>query len=104
MSEKARKERRFKIASFDQQLLVDLWNWHQWQPDYLALPITEELPEDCEVVQVQYNWPARTIEFMVCSEQFGPVAEGCIPPVVDVLGWNHVRRVPSRYEEQNPAS
>lgn len=102
MSEKARKERRFKIASFDQQFLVPLFNWHRWQPDFLALPITEELPEDCEVIQVNYNWACRTIEFMVCSEKFEPVEDGCIPPVVnEIFEFKHLRRLPLNYELQD---
>ena len=96
---KAQDERRFKIARFDHQFLFELFNWHRWQPEYLALPVTEELPEDCEVIQVHYNWAARAIEFMVCSEKFEPVAPGCeVPRVRELLDWKHLRRIPVKYE------
>lgn len=97
---KAQDERRFKIVRFDQKFLVELFNWHLWQPEFLALPITEELPEDCEVIDAYYNWAARTIEFMVCSDKFSPVAEGCIVPSINQLfEFKHLRRLPANYEE-----
>ena len=102
MSEKARNERRFKIASFDQQFLVELFNWHRWLPEFLALPVTEELPDDCEVIQVNYNWASRTIDFIVCSDKFEPVPEASlIPSVNQIFQFNHLRRLPLSYELQD---
>ena len=47
--------RRVKILRMDANLLIDVLTWWRDPPHFLALPITEELPEDCEVLHI---WPA----------------------------------------------
>jgi hypothetical protein len=73
-------ERRFKIVSIDQQMMLDVFNWWRKPPHWLALPVTDELPEDCYVVSVHTCWDRRTLEALVCSEQFEPVPECAVPP------------------------
>jgi len=70
------KERRFKIISLDRQFMIDVMNWWRDPPDWLRLPICDELPADCFVVTVNTNWERCCIEAIVCSASFGPTMEG----------------------------
>jgi hypothetical protein len=90
-----KKERRVKIIQLDENMLVDIFNWHRDPPDFLALPITDELPADCEVLRVWINHSARCLEAIVASEEFGEVADGCIPPIVNqpLLEYRTLRKV-----------
>jgi hypothetical protein len=85
METKKYSDRRFKIISFDQQFLVDLFNWWRNPPHLLALPITDELPEDCEVVSVSVSWERGCVEAIVHSKEFRPQIPG--EQIERILGW-----------------
>jgi len=72
-------ERRLKIISINQRFLVDVLNWWRDPPHHMALPITDELPEDCVVVSVSVSWERRCIEAMVTSKCFPPCVDGELP-------------------------
>lgn len=69
-------ERRLKIVSIHRRFLIDVLNWWRNPPHYVALPITDELPEDCVVVSVEASWERDCIEAMVTSKEFPPCPEG----------------------------
>lgn len=73
------EERRVKIVSIDQRFIVDVLNWWRNPPHWIALPVTDELPEDSVVVSVSVSWGRRCIEAMVASKEFPPCPEGEIP-------------------------
>ncbi|KFO67847.1 hypothetical protein ER57_07910 [Smithella sp. SCADC] len=83
--EKKYSDRRFKIISFDQQFLVDLFNWWRNPPHLLALPITDELPADCEVVSVSVSWERGCVEAIVHSKEFRPGIPG--EEIERLAGW-----------------
>jgi hypothetical protein len=73
------EERRLKIISIDQRFLVDVLNWWRNPPHWMALPITDELPEDCVVVSVSLSWERRCLDAMVASREFPVCPEGGLP-------------------------
>lgn len=70
------KERRQKIISIDADFLVDVLNWWRNPIQWIALPVTDELPEDCVVVSVSASWERCCIEAIVSSSQFPVVKAG----------------------------
>ena len=72
-------ERRLKILSIDQRFLVDVLNWWRDPPHWMALPIMDELPEDCKVVSVSVSWERRCIEAIVASKEFERCEDGAMP-------------------------
>jgi len=68
-----------KIISIDQRFIIDVLNWWRNPPHWMALPVTDELPDDCVVVSVSVSWDRRCIEAMVASKEFPPCAEGGVP-------------------------
>lgn len=76
------KERRFKILRIDSRLLVEIFNWWIDPPHWLSLPITDQLPADCQVVSINSNWPRHCIEAIIASDQFEPCPDGDMPPEV----------------------
>lgn len=87
-----REERRMKIVSIDARFVVDLLNWWREPPYWLALPITDELPEDCEVVSVATNWERNCIEAIVASASFPPSVQGAMLDRIPGL-FTEMRRV-----------
>ena len=80
------KERRYKIVRMDQELLVNIFNWHLDVPHFIALPISEHLPEGARVVAINYNPSYRAFDLMVEHESFPVVAPGqLIPAIPDVI-------------------
>ena len=86
------KNQRVKIVRLDANLIVDVLNWWRNPPDFLALPVCEELPSDIEVLAVNANWAARAIEVIVSHPTFPVVESHVIPPVVPgiVTEFRHV--------------
>lgn len=76
-------ERRFKILLLRTQLLVDFFNWWRDPPQWMALPVRDELPEDCTVVAVNYSLHRNCLEAIVQSESFPPVPDGEMIPVIE---------------------
>ena len=73
----AYEENRIKLLSINQHFLIDVLNWWRDPPAWMALPITDQLPADCYVVNVSVSWERRCVEAMVCSREFPVVPEGC---------------------------
>ena len=86
------EENRVKIVSLDPNMIVDLLNWWRNPPDCIALPITDELPEDCAVLSVNASWQRRCIEVLVASESFPIVETGGLPPEIPgvMSEWRYV--------------
>lgn len=76
------EEKRFKILRLGQNLLIDILNLRHTLPEFLALPVTDQLPADCFVVSVSVSWHCRCIEAIVCSKEFPPCPEGEEPEVI----------------------
>ena len=76
------KERRYKIVRMDESLLVEIWNWHLSPPNFIALPISEELPEGTRVVSANYNHSWRALELCVEHESFPDVCPGSLVPAI----------------------
>ena len=74
--------RRIKILQVDPQLILEIINWCRNPPDWLVLPITEEIPEDAVVVSVSNNWANRTMEFQIHHPSFDFVPAGQVPPTI----------------------
>jgi len=70
---------RVKTLLMDPQLLIEIMNWCKDPMHCLALPITEELPEDCRVVAIRDSFERRCLELLVWSSHFPPVAVGAVP-------------------------
>lgn len=87
------EEHRVKIISLDSRFLIDLLNWWRKPPHWLALPITDELPEDCVVVNVNVSWERRCIEAMVASASFPVCPEGSLPERIPGV-MTEMRNVP----------
>ena len=77
--EKRIDKMRVKVVSIEQDLIIDLLNWWRDPPHWFALPITDELPEDCEVVSISVSWDRRCIEALVWSKSFPPCEHGSMP-------------------------
>jgi hypothetical protein len=73
-------ERRVKIVRFDAALLVDVFNWWLDPPDFLALPVCEEIPSDAVVQSVNANWNSRSIDLLISHPSFPVVPSGAMPP------------------------
>lgn len=84
--------RRVRILSISPKMMVDLMNWWIQPPDFLALPVTEEIPEGVRVVSVNSNWHTNCVELMIAHESFDVVPCGEQPPRVTsrVTEWRHV--------------
>ena len=80
-----RDQRRYKIVQLDMNLMVDMLNWWRNPPDWLALPICEEIPHDAKAISVDANWRTRSIEVLIGHESFEPVPDASAPPVVPGL-------------------
>jgi hypothetical protein len=79
------KEGRLKILGISKRLLIDIFNWWRDPPNWLALPITDELPADCVVVSVSVSWERQCIEAVVASREFPPCEDGAMMPRVPEL-------------------
>lgn len=79
------QERRFKLLSLSSRLLIDVLNWWRDPPHFLALPITDALPEDCEVVSVSADFERSCLTAIIYSESFEPVPDGDAPPKISGL-------------------
>jgi hypothetical protein len=84
---------RVKIISIDERFLIDVLNWWRNPPHYLALPITEEMPEDCEVLRVWVNHERRCIEALIYSRSFPECGVEMIPQRIPGT-LTEMRRVP----------
>lgn len=73
------KENRVKIISFEEDFLVQVFNWWRDPPHWMALPVTDELPSDCHVVRVTACWERRCLEALVASKEFPVCPSGDIP-------------------------
>jgi len=93
MNNKPKRPNRVKIVGIDEQLLIDVFNWWRNPPSWLGLPITDELPENCEVLRVYVNYEMRCIDLLVYHPSFPACEPGNIPErVPDCL--RQMRSVP----------
>ncbi len=75
--ERPRKEGRMKIVTISQQLILEVLNWKNKPHGYmLALPVTDDLPPDCEVVDVYYDHSYRSLLAVVSHPSFEPIPPG----------------------------
>lgn len=74
--------RRIKIITFSSQLLVDILNWSRNPQQVLALPITDEIPQDTDVVTVHPSWETNTIDAVIFHSSFPLVRNADLPPRV----------------------
>ena len=93
MNNKPKRPNRVKIVGIDEHLLIDVFNWWRNPPGWLRLPVTDELPGDCEVLRVWTNYERRCIDLLIYSESFPVCPDMDIPERVsdDVA---EVRAVP----------
>lgn len=91
----AHKENRVKRIQLDEHFLIDVFNWHRNPPYFVCLPVSEQLPADCEIVRVYYNHSARCLEAIVASMEYEPVELYTVPPFVDppFIEWKVMQRV-----------
>lgn len=73
------EERRVKILSLNERMLISVFNWWRDPPHFLALPVTDALPEDCVVIRVAVAWERRCIEALVASAHFPVCPDGEFP-------------------------
>ncbi len=94
MSE-ATKQNRVKRIQLDEHLLIDIFNWHRDPCHFVALPVSKQLPSDCEIVRVYHNYADRCFEAIVASREFEPVEPYTVPPMVDppFIEWKTLVRV-----------
>ena len=94
------QERRFKIVSINQQFMVDVLNWWRNPPHWMALPITDALPEDCEVVSMSVSFERQCLEAIVASKNFPPCLEGSV--IERIPGFVEFREV--QFQPNGPSS
>lgn len=66
-------EKRFKIVRLPLCYLIGLFNLWRTLDKGIARPLIDNLPEDAEVVSVDFQHNPRSLEVTVCSMQFEPV-------------------------------
>ena len=76
---KDRKPNRVKTLSIDERFLIDVFNWWRNPPAWIGIPVTDELPEDCEILRVWANHERRCIEALVYSSHFPICDDEAIP-------------------------
>jgi len=81
-TEKDDLRNRLKIVSCDLSLILAVFEWCRTREGFLALPVTDEIPADVEIVSVQGDWSTRSIRLMIRHPSFDVVPGGMIPPVV----------------------
>jgi hypothetical protein len=79
MADKPSRPNRVKIISIDERFFVDVLNWWRNPPTWLGIPVTEELPEDCEILRVWVSHERRRLEALVYSSHFPICDDDTIP-------------------------
>ena len=75
-----RKQRRIRIVNVDTNFIVEVLNWSKGMPEFASLPVFKDLPEDAEVVQLNYSQMKDCLELLVVSNEFTPVPDGVYIP------------------------
>lgn len=75
--------RRWKIASVDKGVLVEMFNWHANEPEWIALPVRDDLPDGCRVKYVAYNHERDCLDFVVEHESFDEIPNCMVLPRLD---------------------
>ena len=66
-----------KILRFDESLMIFLVNACRSENTTWSLPEFPSIPKDARVVAVYPNYEYRTLDFIVESETFMPINDGC---------------------------
>lgn len=71
-----------KILRVDPNLIITILNWMQNPDCFIALPITEQIPEGTKVTHVHYDFATQTLEFLITHESFEEVPPWVYPPAI----------------------
>ena len=77
MHSEAQQERRLKILSIDDELVLALLMAASGI-DTIKLPILKNVPDDVEILRVRHCWERRSFEWLVCHPTFDILSPGCV--------------------------
>lgn len=89
----ASKDRRWRAYIVAETVMADIMlTTHSAQ--FIAVPVFQNVPSDCEVVNVSYDWSRRAFLFRLAHPTFDPVPNGAETPVIYNLEMSYIRLKP----------
>jgi hypothetical protein len=72
--------KRKKIISVPEEYISNLSLLFTQEKGFLYFPHSDELPQDAQLMAINYRWDHDTFEFAFIHSSFDEVHEGCVAP------------------------